>query len=245
MELGHNGRVFHIAVGAGLVELMRAQSCPRHGAVGLNGVSLVQHALLVQLRQQPPHRLHVLGVVGHVRCVHVHPVAHLTREVVPLRGVAHHRLAACVVVFLDRQLGADVFFGDAELLFHAQLHRESVGVPSRFPLHTVSFQRLEPAENVLDGPRHHVVNARLSVGRRGAFKKHIGLVRGPAVHALLEGVFAVPQLEPLLCEGGKVQGAAFRKFQRHGCVLGVVWVKCMAPRHVTARAAPAKITRRA
>ena len=221
VELCHNRRVLHVAVGAGLVEFVGAQTGTSHGAVRLNRVAFVQHALFVKLRQQPPHRFHVLGVVRNVRRVHVHPVAHLTCELVPFRGVAHDRLSARVVVFLNRQLGSDIFLGDAEFFLYTQFHGKTVRIPARLAFHPMALQGLEAAENILDGTRHNVVNAWLAVGRRGAFEKHVGLVRGPAVYTLLEGVLAIPNLQPLFSESREVQRAAFRKFQRHGCVRSV------------------------
>ena len=198
MKLRHNRGVLHVAVGARLVEFVGTQSSASHGAVRLDGVALVQHSLLVELGQQPPHRFHVLGVVGDVRGIHVDPVAHLTCELVPLRGVAHDRLATRVVVFLDRQLGSDVFLGDAELLLDTQLHGKPVRVPACLALHPMALQGLETAENVLDGARHDVVNARLAVGRRRAFEKHVGLVRGTRLHALLKRLLLIPNLQPFL-----------------------------------------------
>ena len=202
VKLGHNGGVLDVAVSAWLVEFVRAQPRACHGAVRLDGVPLVQHALPVKLGEQPPNGLHVFGVVGHVRGFHVHPVAHLACERIPFRGVAHDGLSTGVVVLLHRQFGANVFFGDAQFLFHAEFDGKAVGVPSRFALNPMAFEGLEPAKNVLDGPCHHVVDARLAIGRWWPFKKDIRLVGRAAFYALLEGVLTVPNLEPLLCEGG-------------------------------------------
>ena len=214
-ELGDDCRVLDVAVGARLVQFMGTQPRPRHGAVGLDGVAFVEQPFPVHLGQQPPNRLHVLGVVGHVRRLHVHPVAHLTGQLVPLRGVPHHRLAAGVVVLLHRQLGANVLFGDAELLLHTKLHGESMRVPPCLPLHAVAFQGLKAAENVLDGPGHHVVDAGLAVGAGGTLKEHVRLVGRTRRHALLKGLFVVPNGQPLLAEYRQIQRATFRKFQRH------------------------------
>ena len=84
----------------------------------------------------------------------------------------------------------------------------------------MALQGLEAAENILDGTRHNVVNAWLAVGQRG-LRKTRRLVRGPAVYTLLEGVLAIPNLQPLFSAEQEVQRSAFRKFQRHGCVRGV------------------------
>ena len=231
-ELRHNGGVLHVPVCARLVQFVRTQPRPRHGAVRLDGVALVEHALLVQLCQQPPHRFHVLRVVRDVWGFHVDPVAHLPRQLIPFGRVAHDRLATRFVVGLNRDFGPNVLLGDAEFFLDAQFHRKSVCVPSCFAFDAMSFQGLEPAKNVLDCTRHDVVNPWLSIGGGRSLKKDVRLVGGPLVHTLLEGVFAFPNLEPLFGEGWEVQRAAFRKFQRHGCVRNVIFNECWSPARV-------------
>ena len=46
-----------------------------------------------------------------------------------------------------------------------------MGVPTGFALHALALQRAVPAENVLERPRHHVVDAGLAIGRGGALKE--------------------------------------------------------------------------
>ena len=71
---------------------------------------------------------------------------------------------------------ANVLLGDAQCLFDAKLHRKTVGIPAGFALHALSFERAVAAKNVLEGAGHHVVNAGLAVGRRGAFKEDESVV---------------------------------------------------------------------
>ena len=176
-ELRNDGGVFDVPVGARLIELMRAQSGPCHGAVWLDRIAFVKLALLMQLGQKPPNRFHVLGLVGDVRGFHVHPVPHLTGQFVPLRGVTHDGFAACIVVLLDREFGPDVFFRDPQFLFHPQLDRQAMGVPASLAFHPVAFEGLETTENVLDGPCHHMVNAGFAIRRGRALKEDVRLVR--------------------------------------------------------------------
>ena len=134
-ELRRAGRVLDVAVAAGLVQLVGRETRSRRRRVGLDGVALVEQPLVEELLQEPPQRLDVFVVVGDVRVVHVDPVAHLAREVLPLARELHHRLAARAVVLLDGDLLADVFLGDAELLLDAQFHGQSVSVPSGLAVH--------------------------------------------------------------------------------------------------------------
>ncbi len=120
MKLCDDGRVLDVAVCAGLIELVRTQPCSSHRTVWLDGVALVQHPLGMQLGQQPPHRFHVFGVVGDVGCVHVHPIPHLTGQLVPFRRVTHDCLPAGVVVFFHGELGSNVLLGDPKLLLHPE-----------------------------------------------------------------------------------------------------------------------------
>ena len=80
----------------------KASACSR--AIGLNGVTLVEHIVLVELLQEPPEGLDVLVVVGDIGVVEVDKVAHALGKVAPFLGEHHHVLAALTVVLL----GGDV-----------------------------------------------------------------------------------------------------------------------------------------
>ena len=214
-ELGHHGGVGDVAVGARLVELVAAEARAGLGAVRLDGVALVDEALLVELGQQPPDGLHVFRLVGHVGRVHVDPVAHAPREVVPLLGVAHDGRAARVVVFLDGNLAADVLLGDAEGLLHPEFHRQSVGVPTGLALDPLALQCLVTAEDVLQRTGHHVVDARLAIGRGWTFEEHEAVIGGAGFHAAVEHIALLPLRHHLARNAGQVEGASFGKSWGH------------------------------
>ena len=215
-ELGHHRGVGHVAVGAGLVELVAAESRAGLGAVGLNGVSLVEQALGVHLGEQPPHGLHVLRLVGDVRGLHVDPVSHAAGQVVPLRGVPHHGFATGRVVFLHGNGRANVFFGDAKGLLDPELHGQTVGVPTGFAFDPLALERAVTAEQILQGAGHHVVNAGLAIGRGRALEEDEAAALRAGVHTALEHVALLPLLHHLIGDGRQVQGASFWKTSGHG-----------------------------
>ena len=133
------------------------------GRVGLNGVTLIEQALVEELLQKPPQCLDIFVVVGDIRVVHIHPVTHLLCQVLPYVGELHHLLAAGAVVLLDRDCLADILLGDAELLLHTQLYGQTVCVPTRLTVYEVTLLCLVAADNILDGAGHHVVNTRHTV----------------------------------------------------------------------------------
>ena len=100
------------------------------------------------------------------------PVPHLVGELFPFAGVLHHLLAAGLVIAGDGDLLPDVFLGDTQHVLHAQLHRESVGIPPGFAVDAVTLECLVAAYDILDGAGHHMVDSRLAVGRRGTFVKY-------------------------------------------------------------------------
>ena len=115
----------------------------------------------------------------------------------------HWALYSSIEIFL-----ADVFLGDAEFLLHTEFNRQAVRVPTGFSLHLEALHRFVTAEHVLDGARHHVVNARMPVGRRGAFEKHI---RGTALalcDAFVKEVSLVPLFEYFFVDGVEVHPRA-------------------------------------
>jgi hypothetical protein len=104
----------------------------------------------------------------------VQPEADAAREVVPHIGIAHHGLLAGRVVLLNGDLFPDVLLGDAELLLHAQLDGQAVGVPPGLAVHAVPFLGLVAAEDVLDGAGHHVVDAGQAIGAGRPLVEHEG-----------------------------------------------------------------------
>ena len=174
---------------------MRAQA----GAVGrgirLDGVALVQEPLVVDILQQVPEGLDVAVVVGDVRVVHVHPVADALGHDLPFLRIFHHLLAAGGVVLAHGNLRADVGLGDAELLLHTQFHREAVGIPTGTAVHLESSLGLVAADGILDGPRHHMMDAGHAVGGRRSLEEDEFRTALPDFQRLLEGVVREPSLE--------------------------------------------------
>ena len=191
-ELRRAGRVLHVAVAARLVQLVGRETRTRRRRVGLDGVALVEQPLVEELFEQPPQRLDILVVVGDVGIIHVDPVAHAARQVLPHSRELHDRLAAGAVVLLDRNLRPDILLRDAELLLHAQLDGQAVGVPSRLAVHQIALLRLVAADDVLDRARHDVMDARQSVGRGRPLVKDECRMPLARRNALVEGVFRIP-----------------------------------------------------
>ena len=204
-ELSHHGGVLHVAVASRLVQLVGRE--PRAGGrrIGLDGVALVEQPLVEELLEQPPQRLDVLVVVGDVGIVHIDPVAHLARELLPHARELHHRLAAGAVVLLDRDRLADILLRDAELLLHAQLHGQPVGVPTRLAVHQVALLGLVAAEDVLDRAGHDVMDARLAVGRRGTLVEYERRTALAGRDAFVECVAGVPLAQDIGGQTGQVE----------------------------------------
>ena len=216
-ELRRACRILHVAVAARLVQLVRRKPRARRRRVGLDRIALIEQPLVEKLFEQPPQGFDIFVVVGDVRIVHVDPVPHLAGQVFPRPREFHDGLAAGAVVLLDRNLPADVFLGDAELLFDAQLHGKPVRIPARLAVHEIPLLRLVAAKDVLDRAGHDMVDAGHPVGRRGAFVEYergVPLARGDA---LVECVAGVPFAEHVGGYLGQVE--AFILIEFHGiCV---------------------------
>ena len=122
LELPHYGRIFYVTIASGLVQLVRTESCTGSGRIRLYGISFIKQSFLVELLQQPPQRFDVAVVVSYIGVLHVHPVAHLVRQVFPLFGELHDVLAAGSIVFCHRNSPANILFRNAKRLFHTQFH---------------------------------------------------------------------------------------------------------------------------
>ena len=164
LKLRRHGGVLNVAVTAGLVELVGGETGAGSRAVGLYGVTLIEQTFLIELLQEPPQRLDIAVLVGNVGMVEIHPVAHLLTELAPLGGVLHHVSATLVVVVVYAYLLADVLLTDAQSLLHAQLHRQSVSIPTGLARHVETLHRLIAANGVLDSAGQHMVDTRMTIG---------------------------------------------------------------------------------
>ena len=214
-ELGHHGKVLHISVTSRLIQLVRTEPRPCRRRIRLYGISLIQQSLLVELLQKPPERFDITVVVSNVRIVEVHPISHLVSQVSPFLRELHHVRTAMLVIISHRNRLSDVLLRNAESLFHTQLHGKSVRVPSGLTLHLISFHGLVATESILDGTRHHVVDARHTVCRGRTFIKHKRRTPFTFRHTLGEHIVFIPFFQHFLVHLGKVELGIFSKFLAH------------------------------
>ena len=113
LELGGTGGVLDISVASRLVELVVGKTGAGRRRVGLYGVALVEQPFAVQLFEHPPQSFYVFVIVGDIRIVHIHPIAHKLGEIAPLRRVGHDLATTGLVILLYAYLAADILFGDA------------------------------------------------------------------------------------------------------------------------------------
>ena len=194
---------------------MTGKSCTRSRRIGLNGVTFVEQSLIVELLQEPPECFDVRIFVSDVRMLHVHPISHEVAEVGPLLCVHHHILSALRVVVFNADALADVFFGDAKLFFHAEFHRQTVGIPTGLALHLKSLHGFVTTEHVLDGTCHHMVNTRMAIGRGRTFeenKRRTSLTFG---HTAVEQIGSIPFVQHFFINIVKTQLLTHSKLLTH------------------------------
>ncbi len=213
-ELGGYRLVLHIAVASRHVQLVAAQAGASGRRIGLNGVALVEQALVVELLEEPPQGLDIAVFVGDIRVLHVDPVTYLASEVFPLLGVFHHLLAAGGIILVDAYFLAYVFLGDAKRLLHAELHRQPVGVPASLAQHLVALHRLVAAYDVLNRASQHVMNAGHSVSTWWTLVENEGGSAVALLDALVEHVLGVPALQHFLVDVGEIEFVVFLKLHK-------------------------------
>ena len=197
------GGVLHVAVATWLVQLMARQASTGSGAIGLNGVALIEQTFIVELLQQIPQGLYIFVVVGDVGVVKVDEVTHLLREIAPLLGVHHHVLAAFLVILLRRDillrlLVVDVGLGDAQRLLHAQLHRQAVCVPACLALYLEATHGLIAVERVLQCTSQYMMNARMTISRGRTLEEYELRASLTLINAAMKDVILHPFLQNLI-----------------------------------------------
>ena len=162
-EDGGAGGIFHITIATWLVQLVARKSCTCGRGIRLDGISLVEQVLVVELLEEIPKGFDIFVIVCDVRMLQVAPIAHLLAEFAPFRSVHHYVLSAALIVCFDGNGLADVFLCDAEFLLHTELHRESVGVPTRLALHLEALHGLIAVDGIFQCASHHMVDAWMTV----------------------------------------------------------------------------------
>ncbi len=162
----------------------------------------------------PDHRLHEREVERLVIVVEVDPARLPGDVLLPLLGVAEHRVACRLVEGRDAHLLDLALVGDTELAFGLEFGGEAVSVPAEAAMHLMAAHGLEAREEVLRVPREEVPVVRQAVGEgrpvvEDPFRRSLALVdRG------LEGAVLLPELEDLALDGREVG---------RGCDAVVVW----------------------
>ena len=121
-----------------------------------------------------------------------------------------------MVVLFHRDLLPDVLLGDAQFLFNAKLHRQTMSIPTSLAIHPKTFLCTVAAEDVLDGARHHVVDPGQAVRARRAFVKDEVWRVLPQFEALSKGVLRLPLLQDLIGQPRKIEFVVLGKTLGHG-----------------------------
>ncbi len=183
-----------------LRQLVRRQRGPAARAIRQDLVAAVQQLLVVQLPQQPPHRLDVVARVGDVGVLVVEPVGDAVRQRFPVAFVREHAFAAQRVelrhaVRLDLRLA-----GDVQLLLDFDFDGQAVRVPPRDAGDALPQHGVVAADQVFDRAREDVMDAGAAVGRRRPFEKHERRPVASRLLHLLEQALVLPGREELLLQ---------------------------------------------
>ena len=213
-------RVLHVAIAARQVQFVARKTRSGGRRIGLNRVALVEHLLLVELLQEPPERFNVFVVVGDVRIVEIDEIAHSLGQFAPFLRVHHHVFATFKVVIFRRNVArrfvvVDVGLRNAQSLLHAELHRQSVGVPAGLAMHLEALHRLIAVERVLQGTPQHVVDARMTIGRGRSLVKDKLRTALALRNTTVENVLLFPLSENLIVRFRQVHRLVFSEFLCH------------------------------
>ena len=177
LKLRRHRRIFHIAIAPRLIQLVARQTRTSRRRIRLNGVAFIQQTLVVKLLQQPPKRLNIFVVIGDIRMIQIHKIAHALSQFAPFSREFHHVFPTPAVIIFRRNifvrsLVVNILLRDTQLLLHTKLHRQTVCVPTGLALHLITLHRLITIKRVFNRARQHMVNARMTISRRRTFEEH-------------------------------------------------------------------------
>ena len=145
----------------------------------------------------------------------VNPVAHLVCEFRPLVCVHHHILTTSPVIVVNGNLLSYILFSNTERFLHRQLHWQSVCIPSCLSVYLKAFHRLISQDGILYGTSHHMVYARMSVGRRWSLEENKLRSALALIYTLMEYIIFLPFLKYAVIGLNEIQTFMFSKFLFH------------------------------
>jgi hypothetical protein len=113
-----------------------------------------------------------------------------------------------------------------------------VRVPTRLTLYLESLHGLIAQESIFDGTTHHMVNARMSVGRWRALKEDESGTAFAFRNASMEKVFTLPLLQNLLIDITEIQLIMLCKFLAHIALYLIpclIWGAKIAKNNITTK----------
>ena len=197
-----DGRVGHV-----LVALVGFEVGERGGAAGAvreDLVALVDQALVPQLAEHPPDRLHVLHVHRAVAVAEIDPAAHALHDGLPFAGVAQHDAAAGFVELADAVVLDLLLAGELQLLLHLVLDREAVAVPAERAFAVFAAHGLVARDHVLDRAGEDVAVVRQAGGeRRSVVEQEFGIAF-PVPDGLFKDAVLFPECKIGFFDGGEL-----------------------------------------
>ena len=178
-------------------------------AIGNDLVPLIKKPLFVDLFQRPPLRFDIVVVISDVGIVHIAPIAHAVRHLLPFVRILPDGFFAFAderfdAVCLDLRLMVE-----SELLFHFQLDGKPVRIPARFSQNVHPLHRLIAGDDVLHHAGENVPDMRFAVGRGRTVVKGKLLLAFVLLHAVFKDVILVPILHHSLLPVYEVQGSVY------------------------------------
>ena len=153
---------------------MGSQAGTAAGAIGQDLVTFVDQTRLEEFLQDPPSGFDVVVIQRNVGVIHVDQVTHALGHFSPHLFVGEYGFFTLFVEGAD-SVGFDVLLsGHLQLLFHFDLHGQSVGIPAGLTVDRISLHGLVTAYRVFQCSRDYVVDTGLTVGGRRSFIEYEG-----------------------------------------------------------------------
>jgi hypothetical protein len=173
-------------------------------AVGHDAVRAVDAALVPELPEHPPDRLHERDVHGLVFALKIHPPPHAGDGGAPFLRIAQHERAAGLVEDVDALLRDRCRAGEAEFLLRQRLDGQAVAIPAEAAFDVIAAHRPVARHDVLDRPRQQVAVVRQARREGRPVIKHVFRRPLAAAQRFLKRVDLLPIPEHVLLQRGKI-----------------------------------------
>ena len=167
-------------------------------------MSLVDQALVPELFEHPPYRLHIVAVHRAVPILKIDPAPNALDKLSPLGSIAQNNTPTGLIVFRNPVLFNLAFAIQAQFLAKLVFYGQAVTVPSKDAIYVFAIHSLIARDHIFNRPCQQVSVMRQTRRKRRPIVKNVFIVISSDLERFFKRSDLIPKSEHLFFLFGKI-----------------------------------------